>query len=119
MQVYWGNVFILFHAAVDEIEKICRVFFWGYENEFRKMVYVSWKQICEFKECGGIGIKEVFSWNKVCFFKVLWKIDFYYNFFWVYWIYNYCLKGVFMGDIVYQYFFMGMEKFFEVKGWVC
>lgn len=89
--------FLLPKAVDDEIDRLSREFFWGYDRDHRKM-FLNWNKLCQPKNWGGIGIKEVLSWNKACFLKVLWQIAVHHDSLWVNWLHEYTLKGVSIWD---------------------
>lgn len=41
----------------DEIDKKCRDFVWGDDDQHRKIHTVAWNKICESKNSGGLGLK--------------------------------------------------------------
>ena len=47
---------------------ICK-FWWGYGNEGRKIHWVNWVRLCEAKENGGMGFKEIEKFNEALLAK--------------------------------------------------
>lgn len=50
-----------------------RNFLWGGEAGCKKIARVKWKNVCKPKECGGIGIKNVFIFNEA--FLAKWRLN--------------------------------------------
>ena len=60
---YSMNWFKLPKGPIKELETVIRKFWWGYSNEGRKIHWVTWEHLCEAKEKGGIGFKEIEIFN--------------------------------------------------------
>lgn len=43
---------------------MCRLFFWSYLDQKRKLVFFSWDKICKPKVEGALNVKEILSWNR-------------------------------------------------------
>ena len=56
---YAMSCFKLPKGLIHELETMIRKFLWGYKNEGRKIHWVNWERLCEAKESGGMGFKEI------------------------------------------------------------
>ncbi|XP_074298718.1 uncharacterized protein LOC141629644 [Silene latifolia] len=64
LQHFWGSSVLLPKGIVKNIQKICKKFLWGIDEGHKRHVFKSWNDICLPRQEGGLGIKEVLSWNK-------------------------------------------------------
>ena len=60
---YTMSCFKLPKGLVKELEVLIRKFWWGYYGDSRKVHWVNWKRLCEAKEVGGLGFKEIEKFN--------------------------------------------------------
>ena len=49
-------------------------FWWGYNGEARKVYWVKWERLCEAKEVGGMGLKEIRKFNQALLAKQVWRM---------------------------------------------
>ena len=61
---------------------------------------ISWDTICHPKSEGGLGLKELVSWNKACRLQSIWAIITKSGSLWIAWIQEYVLKGKSFWDLV-------------------
>lgn len=94
MQVYWSSLFILPKGVIKQVAQILRAFLWrGSELSYRG-AKVAWENVCLPKREGGLGIKDVDSWNKAATLKHLWHLctdDT--NSVWSNWVRTYLIKS--------------------------
>ncbi|XP_061339878.1 uncharacterized protein LOC133286473 [Gastrolobium bilobum] len=57
-----------------EIERLQRNFIWGDSETKKKTHYVSWEQICQSRECGGLGIMNLRRQNEAFMQKLAWQV---------------------------------------------
>ncbi|XP_065859834.1 uncharacterized protein [Euphorbia lathyris] len=57
--------------VLNELDKINRSFLWGESGEGRKIHLVPWKEVCQPKSMGGLGIRQAKDNNKVLLMKLL------------------------------------------------
>lgn len=85
---YWFSIFPIPAMVIDFIESICRTFLWG-----SKVARVSWRQVCLPKEEGGLGLRDLRTWNKELLAKNLWNIHTRKDALWVKWVNEFFLRG--------------------------
>ena len=74
MQVFWASVFILPKIVVKEINKLLKSFMWCQGEISKGKAKISWENICKPKDQGGLGIKDLQTWNEVLILNHLWNI---------------------------------------------
>ncbi|GKD74639.1 hypothetical protein Tco_1332921 [Tanacetum coccineum] len=92
MSVYWASVFRLPKTVVKEINSILKRFLWSNGDSANGKAKIAWKYICRPKECGGLGIRNLESWNVALLAKLLWNIASKKDTLWVKWIHMMKLK---------------------------
>lgn len=43
---------------------MCADFWWGEENDHKRMHWLKWGELCKRKERGGLGFRDIKSFNK-------------------------------------------------------
>ena len=49
-------------------------FWWGYNDDSRKIHWVKWERLCESNEDGGMGFKEIEKFNEALLAKQMWRM---------------------------------------------
>ena len=62
ISAYTMNAFKL-DILCDEMTSVIRAFWWGQSNEKNKMAWLSWDKVCNPKEMGGLGFRNLKSFN--------------------------------------------------------
>lgn len=86
---YWLSIFSIPVSVIERIERMCRLFLWH-----SKVGRVSWRQVCLPKEEGGLGLRDLRSWNKALLAKTLWNIHMKKDPLWVKWANELFLRGI-------------------------
>ena len=60
---YTMSCFKIPDSFYDKLTSMTRQFWWGQRGEEKKMDWLSWDKLCESKECGGMGFKELKYFN--------------------------------------------------------
>ncbi|GKG12145.1 hypothetical protein Tco_0346382, partial [Tanacetum coccineum] len=61
-------------TVVKEVNSILKRFLWSNGDYAKGKAKIAWKNVCRPKEYGGLGIKNIESWNEALLFKLLWNI---------------------------------------------
>ncbi|KAK2658346.1 hypothetical protein Ddye_004879 [Dipteronia dyeriana] len=66
---YSTSLFRLLSNLVNELHWISARFWWGSIREKHKLHWGSWRKLCRSKECGGLGFKDLTTFNKALLSK--------------------------------------------------
>lgn len=90
---FWCSAFILPKACIQRINSLCSVFLWKGDIESNNTARVAWEKCVLTKEQGGLGIKDLQSWNLACCIRLIWLLFFKAGSVWVAWFREKVLKG--------------------------
>ncbi|XP_039070178.1 uncharacterized protein LOC120217004 [Hibiscus syriacus] len=79
-------------SIIKKIEQLCSRFFWIGSDNPATGVRVSWGNICQPKSEGGLGLKDLKTWNKACLIHLTRKLLAGEGSLSVAWIHNYIIK---------------------------
>ena len=71
---YTMSCFKLPKGLIKDLEVLSRKFWWGYGDGSRKVHWVHWKKLCQDKDMGGMGFKEIEKSNDTLLAKQVWRM---------------------------------------------
>ncbi|XP_038996812.1 uncharacterized protein LOC120121549 [Hibiscus syriacus] len=89
---FWCRSLLLPQAVINKIDQLHSRFFWKGSDKAATGARVSWEKICQLKSEGGLGLKNLKSWNKACIIKLIKNILAGEGSLWVSWIKTNILK---------------------------
>ncbi|XP_039070448.1 uncharacterized protein LOC120217415 [Hibiscus syriacus] len=63
---FWCMQLFLPQSIIKRIEQFCSRFFWKVSDKAATGARVNWGTICQSKSEGGLGLKDIKTWNKAC-----------------------------------------------------
>jgi len=82
------SAFRLPRACIREIEQISAAFLWSGTDLNPHKAKVAWHDVCKPKSEGGLGLRSLVDVNKICCFKLIWRLVSAKHSLWVNWIQN-------------------------------
>nr|KYP48620.1 Putative ribonuclease H protein At1g65750 family [Cajanus cajan] len=61
-------------GIISHLESLFSNFLWGGDDEHRKLVWVSWVDVCREKQYGGLGLRDLRAFNFVLLGKWRWRL---------------------------------------------
>ncbi|GKC56323.1 RNA-directed DNA polymerase, eukaryota, reverse transcriptase zinc-binding domain protein [Tanacetum coccineum] len=92
ISTYWDSVIKLPKTVVKDINGILNRFLWSNGDSAKGKAKVEWKHICQPKDHGGLGIKNIEIWNEALLSKHVWNTASKKDTLWVKWIHMLKLK---------------------------
>lgn len=96
---FWFSTFILPKGCIRTIESLCSRFLWNGNITTRAAAKISWSQVCLPKSEGGLGLRELASWNKTLCLKLLWLLHTESESLWASWTKKHRLKHLSLWSI--------------------
>ncbi|GKV49683.1 hypothetical protein SLEP1_g56421 [Rubroshorea leprosula] len=93
IQVFWSGVLLLPKKVIKSIDAAFRNFVWTRKWDQSAMALVAWSDICVPKTEGGLGVKQLASWDRAALCKYIWLICKNQQDLWVQWAQVVLLKG--------------------------
>lgn len=90
---FWCSTFLLPKSCVTRINSMCGLFLWKGRLDMHHSAKVSWEVVTKEKSTGGLGVKDLHTWNKACCIKLIWLLFFQAGSIWVGWFKTEVLKG--------------------------
>ncbi|XP_056844021.1 uncharacterized protein LOC130496191 [Raphanus sativus] len=90
---FWCSSFILPNACINKINSMCSTFLWKGDIESRNSARVAWDKVTLTQEQGGLGVKDLYIWNRSCCMRLIWMLFFRPDSVWVSWFKEVILKG--------------------------
>lgn len=72
--LYYLSMFRAPSKVITMLNSIQRNFLWGAKGDERKVAWVKWKECCNLKAKGGLGIKNIEKFNKALVGKWMWRV---------------------------------------------
>ena len=72
--IYFLSFFRVPKKLVNKLVRLQRNFLWGGAQEQNKIAWVKWESVCMRKEVGGLGVKDINSFNLSLLWKWKWSL---------------------------------------------
>ncbi|XP_074283602.1 uncharacterized protein LOC141608142 [Silene latifolia] len=95
---YWAMIFVIPKGVLDRIDSLCRNFLWEGGAEYTRPPMVSWDKVCTPKKEGGLGLRNLTTWNMAAVGKLAWWVTNRPDKLWVQWVHHIYLKGANWGE---------------------
>ncbi|KAL4575833.1 hypothetical protein LXL04_011920 [Taraxacum kok-saghyz] len=86
LQVYWCSVMLLPKTIIKDIEKVFKGFLWTGGDLKKGKAKVAWKMVCRPTEEGGLGIRDLQTWNEALLTRQIWRLFTVKDSLWVDWV---------------------------------
>ena len=93
INTFWCSSFILPKSVIKRINSLCGIFLWKGDVEGHHTARVSWETVTKEKSQGGLGVKDLYTWNRACTLKLIWLLFFQSGSVWVAWFKTEILSG--------------------------
>lgn len=90
---FWFSSFILPKGCIKSIESMCSRFLWNGNITSKAAAKISWKSVCMPCSKGGLGLRDLSSWNTTLSLKLIWLLHCESESLWASWTKRNRLKG--------------------------
>ena len=90
---FWCSAFLLPKACINKINSMCSFFLWKGNLEGHHSTKVAWDRVTLTKDQGGLGVKDLLTWNRACCIRLIWLLFFREDSVWAAWFKEVILKG--------------------------
>ncbi|GJX03941.1 hypothetical protein Tco_0189857 [Tanacetum coccineum] len=94
-----ASVFLLPATIIKEINRLLKNFLWNQSEKTNGKAKVAWSSICKPKDRGGMGLKNLQTWNYALLAKHVWNIATKKDSLWVKWVHSVKLRGKSIWDV--------------------
>ncbi|KAL8472289.1 hypothetical protein ACS0TY_029490 [Phlomoides rotata] len=92
---YWLSVLPMPATIIKRIESICKTYLWGSRRGL-----VAWEDVCRPKNRGGLGLRDLTTWNSALLAKIIWDVHNKKDSIWIKWVSEQYLNGRTIWDFV-------------------
>lgn len=96
---FWSSAFLLPKGCLDTIESMYSAFLWSGSPTITYKEKVSWEDVCNPKEEGGLGLRRLRDTGRVFALKLIWLLFTQTESLWVAWTKEYLLKDSSYRDV--------------------
>ncbi|CAN1345714.1 Transposon TX1 uncharacterized 149 kDa protein [Linum perenne] len=90
---YWMSIFLLPSSVLKRVQQLCFSYLWGGDDKSGQKAKVSWYEVSFPKKEGGLGLRNLKTWNQALIFRLLWDVFASQGSIWVAWLHHYRIKG--------------------------
>ena len=90
---YWCQMFILPKKILKEVNNVFRTYLWHRDTSTTTPGNVSWAKVCSLKKFGGLGVRNLESWNLAAIGKIACHVSMKHDSLWVKLIHEVYMKG--------------------------
>lgn len=72
--LFYLSFFKMSKSVAKECQKLQMKFLWGDGGDARKIAWVKWEKVCQPKEEGGLGVKDIEAFNNALLMKWRWRM---------------------------------------------